>query len=140
MANSFKIGELDVLAVSDGSISVPGTVYYAGTTPEQWEPHKRWLNHEGNVEFTLGCFLIGRYLISGDTLFPGGPGHSNSPDELQQTIASIRERLYTLPDDTIVLPGHGEGTTIGRSREEYAVYASRTHAADLCGDVTWESA
>ena len=86
------------------------------------------------------CFLIGRYLISGDTLFPGGPGHSNSPDELQQTIASIRERLYTLPDDTIVLPGHGEGTTIGRSREEYAVYASRTHAADLCGDVTWESA
>ena len=86
------------------------------------------------------CFLIGRYLISGDTLFPGGPGHSNSPEELQQTIASIRERLYTLPDDTIVLPGHGEGTTIGRSREEYAVYASRTHAADLCGDVTWESA
>jgi len=86
------------------------------------------------------CFLIGRYLISGDTLFPGGPGHSNSPDELQQTIASIRERLYTLPDDTLVLPGHGEGTTIGRSREEYAVYASRTHAADLCGDVTWESA
>ena len=86
------------------------------------------------------CFLIGRYLISGDTLFPGGPGHSNSPDELQQTIASIRERLYTLSDDTLVLPGHGEGTTIGRSREEYAVYASRTHAADLCGDVTWESA
>jgi len=58
VANSFKIGELEVLAVSDGSISVPGTVYYAGTTPEQWEPHKRWLNHEGNVEFTLGCFLV----------------------------------------------------------------------------------
>ena len=58
MANSFKIGDLDVLAVSDGSISVPGTVYYAGTTPEQWEPHKRWLDHQGNVEFTLGCFLV----------------------------------------------------------------------------------
>ena len=58
MANRFKIGELDVLAVSDGSISVPGTVYYAGTTPEQWEPHKRWLDHQGNVEFNLGCFLV----------------------------------------------------------------------------------
>ena len=86
------------------------------------------------------CFLVGRYLLSGDTLFPGGPGHSDSPQELQQAIASITGRLYTLPDDTLVLPGHGEGTTIGRSREEYAVYASRTHAADLCGDVTWESA
>ena len=84
------------------------------------------------------CFLIGRYLISGDTLFPGGPGRTNSPQELQQTIASIRERLYTLPDDTLVLPGHGEGTTIGRSREEYAAFAARPHAADLCGDVTWE--
>jgi len=58
VANSFKIGDLDVLAVSDGSISVPGTVYYAGTTPEQWEPHRRWLDHQGNVEFTLGCFLV----------------------------------------------------------------------------------
>jgi glyoxylase-like metal-dependent hydrolase (beta-lactamase superfamily II) len=84
------------------------------------------------------CFLIGRYLISGDTLFPGGPGRTNSPQELQQTIASIRERLYALPDDTLVLPGHGEGTTIGHSREEYAAFAARPHPADLCGDVTWE--
>jgi glyoxylase-like metal-dependent hydrolase (beta-lactamase superfamily II) len=85
------------------------------------------------------CFLVGRYLISGDTLFPGGPGHSTSPAALRQTIASISERLYALPDDTIVLPGHGDGTTIGRSREEYAVFASREHPPDLCGDVLWES-
>jgi hydroxyacylglutathione hydrolase len=84
------------------------------------------------------CFLIGRYLISGDTLFPGGPGHTNSPQELQQTIASINERLYTLPDDTLVLPGHGQGTTIGRSREEYAAFAARPQRPDLQGDVTWE--
>src|SRR3972149_3363540 len=58
VANSFKIGDLDVLVVSDGSISVPATVYYAGTTAEQWEPHKRWLDHQGNVNFTLGCFLV----------------------------------------------------------------------------------
>ena len=84
------------------------------------------------------CFLAGRYLLSGDTLFPGGPGHSDSPQELQQAIASITERLYTLPDDTLVLPGHGGGTTIGLSREEYAPFAAREHPADLCGDVTWE--
>jgi len=85
------------------------------------------------------CFLVGGYLIAGDTLFPGGPGHSNSPEELQENIASITERLYTLPGETFVLPGHGDNTTIERSREEYAVFASRPHAPDLHGDVLWES-
>lgn len=92
------------------------------------------------------CFLAGpgepggkRYLISGDTLFPGGPGHTDSPDDLQQTVRSIGERLYALPDDTLVLPGHGDGTTIARSREEYAVFAARSHPPELCGDVLWES-
>ncbi|HXG42713.1 MAG TPA: MBL fold metallo-hydrolase [Dehalococcoidia bacterium] len=85
------------------------------------------------------CFLVGRYLLSGDTLFPGGPGRSNSPQDLQQEIASITQKLYILPDDTLVLPGHGEGTTIGQSKREYAVFASRPHPPDLCGDVLWES-
>jgi hydroxyacylglutathione hydrolase len=85
------------------------------------------------------CFLVGRHLIAGDTLFPGGPGHSNSAQELQQNIASITERLYTLPGDTLVLPGHGDNTTIERSRQEYAVFASRPHPPDLHGDVLWES-
>ncbi len=63
MANNLKIGGLDVLVVSDGFAKVPATVYYAGTTPEQWEPHKRWLDHQGNVEFAFACFLV----RSGDT-------------------------------------------------------------------------
>ncbi len=85
------------------------------------------------------CFLVGRYLISGDTLFPGGPGHSDTPEDLQQSIRSIVQRLYVLPDETLVLPGHGDGTTIGASRREYAVFASRVHPPDLCGDVLWET-
>ncbi len=85
------------------------------------------------------CFLVGQHLISGDTLFPGGPGRTSGPQELQQTIASITGSLYTLPDDTIVLPGHGDDSTVGRSRQEYAVFASSSHPADLHGDVLWES-
>ena len=85
------------------------------------------------------CLRAGRFLISGDTLFPGGPGHSDRPEDLQQMIASIKERLYPLPDETLVLPGHGDDTTIGRSRQEYAAFAARPHSPDLCGDVLWES-
>lgn len=56
--NNFKIGDLDVTVVSDGFASAPAQVYFAGTTPEMWEPHKRWLNHAGNVEFPFSCFLV----------------------------------------------------------------------------------
>jgi glyoxylase-like metal-dependent hydrolase (beta-lactamase superfamily II) len=85
------------------------------------------------------CFLVGKHLFSGDTLFPGGPGRTDSPDALRQSIESITSRLFTLPDDTLVHPGHGEGTTIGAAKLEYAVFASKEHAPDLCGDVTWEA-
>ena len=81
--------------------------------------------------------LTGRILIAGDTLFPGGPGRTNKPEDLQQEIRSILDRLYSLPDDTHVYTGHGDDTTIGASRREYAVFASRVHPPDLCGDVLW---
>lgn len=84
------------------------------------------------------CLLTGSVLIAGDTLFPGGPGHTDTPQELQQEIRSIVDRLFTLPDETIVHPGHGDSTTIGRSKREYEVFASRKHPSDLCGDVLWQ--
>jgi glyoxylase-like metal-dependent hydrolase (beta-lactamase superfamily II) len=84
------------------------------------------------------CFLVRNHLISGDTLFPGGPGRTSSPQDLRQSIESITSRLYVLPDETLVHPGHGDGTTIGRSKREYAVFAAKEHRPDLCGDVMWE--
>lgn len=83
------------------------------------------------------CYLAGRFLLSGDVLFPGGPGRTQTPADLQQSITSITGRLFSLPDDTPVLPGHGGDTTIGDAKREYAVFASREHPIDLCGDVTW---
>jgi glyoxylase-like metal-dependent hydrolase (beta-lactamase superfamily II) len=56
--NKFKIGDLDVTVLSDGMARAPGTVYFPGSTAEQWEPHKRWLDHAGNVEFPFTCFLV----------------------------------------------------------------------------------
>ncbi len=85
------------------------------------------------------CFKTGKYLIGGDTIFPGGPGHTESPEEFRQIIESITNKILTLPDDTVILPGHGDSTTVKKSREEYAVFTSRNHAGDLCGDVLWLS-
>ena len=58
MGNRFKIGDIEVLAVSDGYAKFPAHVYFRGTTAEDWEPHKRWLDHEGNAEFPFACFLV----------------------------------------------------------------------------------
>jgi len=62
------------------------------------------------------CFLAGGVLFSGDTLFPGGPGATSGPAAFHEAMASLRARLFDLPDDTLVLPGHGPVTTIGAER------------------------
>ena len=63
------------------------------------------------------CMLIGRYLISGDTIFPGGPGNTEIPGaNRNQLLKSIKEKLFPLPGDTIIYPGHGLTTTIERER------------------------
>ena len=85
------------------------------------------------------CFRIGKYLLAGDTIFPGGPGKTWSPDEFRQILKSITEKIFLLPDDTVIFPGHGDSTTVKKSKEEYAAFASRPHSPDLCGDVTWLS-
>ena len=79
-------------------------------------------------------------LISGDTLFPGGPGRSDNPAALLEMVESIATRLLTLDGRTAVYPGHGDNTTIADAKREHAIFAAKQHAADLCGDVTWEGA
>ena len=85
------------------------------------------------------CTLVGRHLFPGDVLFPGGPGRTTSPENFQRLLANIRERLYVLPDDIEVYPGHGANTSLKQSKEEYAAFSARSHPADLCGDVQWLS-
>jgi hydroxyacylglutathione hydrolase len=85
------------------------------------------------------CFNFGKYLFAGDTIFPGGPGHTNSPENFKQILDSITGKILTLPVDTILYPGHGLETTIAQAKEEYRVFTSRAHQADLCGDVLWLS-
>ena len=109
-----------------------------GTTIQVGELSLQLLHTPGHTPGGV-CLLLGKHLFSGDTLFPGGPGKTQTPEALKQVIGSITETLFVLPDDTNVYPGHGSDTTIGAARAEYAVFASQEHPADLCGDVLWRS-
>ena len=65
-------------------------------------------------------------LLAGDTLFPGGPGATRGdPERFARIIASIREKLFALPDETTVRPGHGADTTIGAERPHLQEWIDR---------------
>ncbi len=65
-------------------------------------------------------------LFSGDTLFPGGPGATKFEySSFDQIIESIDRRLFTYAPDTIVLPGHGDDTTIGTERPQLDAWIDR---------------
>ncbi|MGZ4466221.1 MAG: MBL fold metallo-hydrolase [Nocardioides sp.] len=102
--------ELWDVDLADGSVvEVAGTTLRAIHTPG---------HAPGAVCFVadeLGC------VFTGDTLFNGGPGATGRSYSDEPTIlASIRERLLTLPDATVVHTGHGDDTTIGAERANLA--------------------
>ncbi len=75
------------------------------------------------------CFRVegSPVLFSGDTLFPGGPGNTSTDGaDFGQIIRSIDQRLFSpLDAETLVLPGHGDDTTIGAERPRLQEYVDR---------------
>ena len=85
----------------------------------------RTLHTPGHTPGSL-CFLIEDHLFSGDTLFPGGPGDTKGTRaSFPAIIESIRHKLFTLPDEVRVLPGHGKPTTIGAERAQLDAWIER---------------
>jgi hydroxyacylglutathione hydrolase len=77
------------------------------------------LHTPGHTPGSLSLYLPDQsLLLAGDTLFAGGVGRTDLPGGDSRTlIRSIQNRLLTLPDETIVIPGHGPNTSIGQERE-----------------------
>ena len=106
-AYDFEIADGDVLQVGNLRLHA---VHTPGHTP-------------GSTCFTIEGSPV---LLSGDTLFPGGPGNTRrNPTSFATIIRSIQQRLFTLPDETVVLPGHGDDTTIGTERPHLQEWIDR---------------
>ncbi len=63
------------------------------------------------------AFGFGSLWIVGDVLFEGSVGRTDLPGGDSRVLAHSLERLWTLPDETLILPGHGESTNIGREKK-----------------------
>lgn len=123
-ADTSNVTPLPEILLNDGDVIRLGELEFA------------ILHTPGHTPGSL-CFKVGPYLISGDTIFPGGPGKTGSLDAFRQIIKSISEKIFVLPDDTQIYPGHGDSTVVKKEKGEFAVFASRSHAQDLHGDVLW---
>jgi hydroxyacylglutathione hydrolase len=83
------------------------------------------------------CFLLDHMAVVGDVIFPGGPGHTESPADLAQSLFSLGRTVFSWPDQTELYPGHGEHTTVGAERAAFERFVASDHPHGLCGDVAW---
>jgi hydroxyacylglutathione hydrolase len=94
--------------------------YYDGAGPLRFGKFGVWVHHTPGHCPGGVCLAVGRegeaerQLFVGDTLFAGSIGRTDLPGGNHETLLrSIREVLFSFPDDTVVYPGHGDQTTIG---------------------------
>jgi glyoxylase-like metal-dependent hydrolase (beta-lactamase superfamily II) len=101
----------------------PPVDFFYDDAPLRFGRHAAWIRHTPGHCPGGVCLAMGRddeperTLFVGDTLFAGSIGRTDLPGGDQATLMrSIRTVLFEYPDDTVVYPGHGAPTTIGRER------------------------
>jgi glyoxylase-like metal-dependent hydrolase (beta-lactamase superfamily II) len=86
------------------------------------------------------CFdLADGRIIVGDTVFVGGPGRTQSPQDFTLTMETMQNIVFQWPDDTEFFPGHGPSGKIGEERTAFEAFLARGWPDDLEGDVTWQA-
>ncbi len=66
------------------------------------------------------------HLFTGDSLFPGGPGKTNDPEDFTSLMNDLESKIFgRFDDDTVVHPGHGDDTTLGTERPHLAEWRAR---------------
>ncbi|MDB5017454.1 MAG: fold hydrolase [Mucilaginibacter sp.] len=125
----FNIGELPLLEAVIAYAPAMGIRYEPSPIPDTYLPETGNV-HFGNTELALIfapghspahlCFYAKKanILIGGDVLFRNSIGRTDLPGgSLMQLINNIEQKLFTLPDDCVVYPGHGTETTIGFEKQ-----------------------
>ena len=125
----FNEGELPVLESIPAYAPQMGIRYELSPMPEEYLPETGTIRlGETEIELIFApghspahlCFYLkeDNILIGGDVLFRGSIGRSDLPGGNHNLlIKNIREKLFTLPDDCVVYPGHGPETTIGFEKQ-----------------------
>ena len=112
----FSLSDAKVVEVGRSQVSV---VHVPGHTP-------------GSV-----CLRLDGHAVVGDAIFPGGPGHTTSAEALEQSLGSLRRKIFVWADEIELHPGHGGATTVGAERAAFESFMASERPPDLFGDVAW---
>lgn len=121
------IAEADAAMLAAFDPDWPRAVIGDGDVVDVGRVRLRTIHTPGHTPGSL-CFAVeaAPVLLSGDTLFPGGPGTTRFPySSFEAIIDSIDTRLFNMDPETLVLPGHGASTTIARERPQLAEWIAR---------------
>lgn len=93
----------DLIATEETTVAVGRT-----TLRVRWVPGH---THSGV------CYIGDGVVFVGDCLFAGSVGRARSPGDYRKLLEGIRAKIFTLPDETVIYPGHGPATTVGEERQ-----------------------
>ncbi|GAA3370029.1 MBL fold metallo-hydrolase [Streptomyces sannanensis] len=65
------------------------------------------------------------HVFTGDCLFPGGPGRTTRPEHFESLMSGLEAKVFVLPDETWIYPGHGNDTTLGAERPHLGEWHER---------------
>lgn len=100
----------DEITLGDGALEVIGLVGHTA----------------GSIALAYTCPSGLVHLFTGDSLFPGGPGRTTSPEDFASLIDDLETKIFhRYADDTVVHPGHGDDTTLGAERPHLAEWRAR---------------
>jgi glyoxylase-like metal-dependent hydrolase (beta-lactamase superfamily II) len=104
-----RVWDGDQVPLGDEQLAVIGLV---GHTP-------------GSITLVYGGGSV-PHLFTGDSLFPGGPGRTNFPEDFTSLMDNLEHKVFAaFGDDAVVHPGHGDDTTLGRERPHLAEWRRR---------------
>lgn len=109
----------------------------AGDVLEWGDCQLRVVHTPGHTPGSI-CLILDERVLVGDTIFPGGPGHSASPEAFEQILVTLQGTVFTWPDEAELFPGHGTATTVGQERPAFEAFLQKPRPVRLYGDVTWE--
>ena len=108
--NVLGVWDEDAVALGEESLEVIGLV---GHTP-------------GSIALAYQAADRTTHLFTGDSLFPGGPGRTQTPEDFARLMSDLEDKIFPrFPDDTVVHPGHGDDTTVGAERPHLGEWRSR---------------
>jgi glyoxylase-like metal-dependent hydrolase (beta-lactamase superfamily II) len=102
--------------IEEGDMVVLGSLQFEVIDLRGHSPAGLGFIFEGEVDID-GARGVRKLVISGDALFAGSIGRTDFPGgDTELLLENIRTKILSLPDDTLVLPGHGPVTTVGREK------------------------